>query len=125
MSTKKLYDIDAYQTSFEAKVVSCEKQEKGYAVILDQTLFFPEFLASYKAASAFLKSVSKSVSSKTAKPMLDCINPDFSGSSVKTGVLFSNSKSCSQRILAIFFASKTPQHIGRTEYFLNADRNFF
>ena len=42
MSTKKLYDIDAYQTSFEAKVVSCEKQEKGYAVILDQTLFFPE-----------------------------------------------------------------------------------
>lgn len=42
MSTKKLYDIDAYQTSFEAKVVSCEKQEEGYAVILDQTLFFPE-----------------------------------------------------------------------------------
>lgn len=42
MSTKKLYDIDAYQTSFEAKVVSCEKQKEGYAVILDQTLFFPE-----------------------------------------------------------------------------------
>ena len=42
MNTRKLYDIDAYQTIFEAKVISCEKQEDGYAVILDQTLFFPE-----------------------------------------------------------------------------------
>ena len=42
METKKLYDIDAYQTKFEAKVVSCEKTQNGYAVILDQTLFFPE-----------------------------------------------------------------------------------
>ena len=51
MSTKKLYDIDAYETEFEAKVLSCEKIEAGnscddakeiYGVVLDQTLFFPE-----------------------------------------------------------------------------------
>lgn len=51
MSTKKLYDIDAYETEFEARVISCEKVEAGnscddakamYGVILDQTLFFPE-----------------------------------------------------------------------------------
>lgn len=51
MKTKKLYDIDAYATSFEAKVLSCVKQEVVnthgdpgviYDVILDQTLFFPE-----------------------------------------------------------------------------------
>ena len=51
MSTKKLYDIDAYKTEFEARVISCEKVEAGnscddakamYGVILDQTLFFPE-----------------------------------------------------------------------------------
>ena len=34
MATIKLYDRDAYATTFEAKVLSC--------VILDQTLFFPE-----------------------------------------------------------------------------------
>lgn len=51
MSTKKLYDIDAYKTEFEARVISCEKVEAGnscddakamYGVILEQTLFFPE-----------------------------------------------------------------------------------
>ncbi len=43
MKTKKLYDIDAYETTFEGKVVSCVKREDGfYEVILDQTLFFPE-----------------------------------------------------------------------------------
>ncbi len=51
MKTKKLYDIDAYATAFEAVVLSCEKtdvlnscdgNENIYAVILDQTLFFPE-----------------------------------------------------------------------------------
>jgi len=51
MSTKKLYDKDAYETRFEAKVISCEVQEcvntagdtgLVYAVVLDQTLFFPE-----------------------------------------------------------------------------------
>lgn len=42
MTTKKLYDIDAYTVQFEAVVLSCKKGEKGYEVILDQTLFFPE-----------------------------------------------------------------------------------
>lgn len=51
MMTKKLYDYDAYATEFEAKVLSCEEIERKqldgsvqtlYAVILDQTLFFPE-----------------------------------------------------------------------------------
>jgi len=51
MATIKLYDRDAYQTSFGAKVISCEKKEyvnaSGqldiiYEVVLDQTLFFPE-----------------------------------------------------------------------------------
>ena len=44
--TKKLYDLDAYQTEFDAEVISCEplekKEETVYQVILDQTLFFPE-----------------------------------------------------------------------------------
>ena len=48
MKTKKLYDINAYETTFEAKVVSCAEisstgKENGlFEVILDQTLFFPE-----------------------------------------------------------------------------------
>ena len=48
--TKKLYDIDAYATTFEARVLSCEEikrqeepnAESIFAVVLDQTLFFPE-----------------------------------------------------------------------------------
>ena len=40
--TIKLNDLDAYQTTFEATVLSCTKREKDYDVILDQTLFFPE-----------------------------------------------------------------------------------
>ena len=42
----KLYDLDAYATEFDAKVVSCEavtyNNQDVYAVILDRTLFFPE-----------------------------------------------------------------------------------
>ena len=40
--TKKLYDKDAYLKEFSAIVLSCEKAENGYEVILDQTTFFPE-----------------------------------------------------------------------------------
>ncbi len=40
--TIKLYDADAYATEFDASVLSCKKDEGGYAVILDRTLFFPE-----------------------------------------------------------------------------------
>lgn len=50
MATIKLYDNDAYQTRFEAVVLSCkegifgkkEDTRKAYEVILDQTCFFPE-----------------------------------------------------------------------------------
>lgn len=40
--TKKLYYDDAYIKSFEAEVLSWEKVEAGYEVILDKTAFFPE-----------------------------------------------------------------------------------
>lgn len=40
--TEKLYDKNSYATEFEAKVLSCEKCDKGYEIILDKTLFFPE-----------------------------------------------------------------------------------
>ena len=48
--TKKLYDEDAYQKKFSAKVISCEKYPAAteaaetfkYDVVLDQTLFVPE-----------------------------------------------------------------------------------
>ena len=40
--TVKYYDDDAYATEFRATVLSCEKEENGYAVTLDGTLFFPE-----------------------------------------------------------------------------------
>ncbi len=42
MKTIKLYDENSYLTEFCAKVLSCEKTERGYAVILDKTAFFPE-----------------------------------------------------------------------------------
>ena len=42
MTTTKLYDRDSYATEFEARVVACESVERGFAVVLDQTLFFPE-----------------------------------------------------------------------------------
>lgn len=44
--TKKLYDLDAYATEFDANVLSCETVDREgevlYQVVLDQTLFFPE-----------------------------------------------------------------------------------
>jgi len=40
--TEKLYDKNSYATEFEAKVLSCEKCDKGYEITLDKTLFFPE-----------------------------------------------------------------------------------
>lgn len=42
METKRLFDINAYDTEFEGTVISCEKVENGFLVELDQTLFFPE-----------------------------------------------------------------------------------
>ena len=40
--TKKLFYEDGYLTDFSALVLGCEKSEKGYEIILDQTAFYPE-----------------------------------------------------------------------------------
>lgn len=41
--TRKLYYEDEYAVEFDAEVLSCEEKTQGfYAVVLDQTLFFPE-----------------------------------------------------------------------------------
>lgn len=40
--TVKLYDDHPYETVFAAQVLSCEEADGRYAVVLDQTLFFPE-----------------------------------------------------------------------------------
>ncbi len=41
--TMKLYDKNAYDKEFTARVISCTKDEKkGYLLVLDRTLFFPE-----------------------------------------------------------------------------------
>lgn len=42
METRKLYYEDCHLRSFTAKVLSCEPGKKGFAVILDQTAFYPE-----------------------------------------------------------------------------------
>lgn len=40
--TQKLYYENQYIKDFAAKVISCEKGEKGYQIILDKTAFYPE-----------------------------------------------------------------------------------
>lgn len=42
MKTEKLYDQNAYLTSFEACVTDCRPHGEGYALLLDRTAFFPE-----------------------------------------------------------------------------------
>lgn len=42
MDFHQLYYQDPYRSSFEAEVLSCTKAEHGYALILDQTCFYPE-----------------------------------------------------------------------------------
>ncbi|MBR5021573.1 MAG: alanyl-tRNA editing protein, partial [Oscillospiraceae bacterium] len=42
METKKLYYEDCHMAEFSARVLSCEQDEKGWAVILDATAFYPE-----------------------------------------------------------------------------------
>ena len=42
MTTKKLYYEDPFMAEFTANVISCEETKGGYAVILDQTAFYPE-----------------------------------------------------------------------------------
>lgn len=40
--TITLYDQDAYRQEFTGRVLACEALEKGYRLVLDETLFFPE-----------------------------------------------------------------------------------
>ena len=42
MQTRKLYYEDSHLRTFSAEVLSCEKTDKGYEVILDATAFYPE-----------------------------------------------------------------------------------
>lgn len=42
MQTRKLYYEDSHLRTFSAKVLSCEKTDKGYEVVLDATAFYPE-----------------------------------------------------------------------------------
>ena len=42
MTTEKLYYSDSHLFDFEATVLNCRETEKGWAVILDRTAFFPE-----------------------------------------------------------------------------------
>ena len=42
METKKLYYVNSHTDRFSARVLSCEQTEKGFAVILDETAFYPE-----------------------------------------------------------------------------------
>ena len=42
METKKLYYDDAFLREFDACVLSCEAEKKNFAVVLDQTAFYPE-----------------------------------------------------------------------------------
>lgn len=42
METRKLYYEDSHCRQFTARVLSCEETEKGFAVILDATAFYPE-----------------------------------------------------------------------------------
>lgn len=39
---EKLYEQNAYLTSFSAQVLSCTEGKKGFDIILDQTAFYPE-----------------------------------------------------------------------------------
>ena len=42
METRKLYYEDCHQKTFTARVLDCEETEKGWAVVLDRTAFYPE-----------------------------------------------------------------------------------
>lgn len=42
MDLNRLYYKDAYIKEFTAKVIKCEEDKRGYAVVLDSTAFYPE-----------------------------------------------------------------------------------
>ena len=42
MKNERLFDLDPRAQGFTAQVISCEKADGGFCVVLDKTLFFPE-----------------------------------------------------------------------------------
>ena len=40
--TRRLYYEDVYKKEFTATVIECREQKKGYAVVLDESAFYPE-----------------------------------------------------------------------------------
>ena len=42
METVRLYYQDAHLREFSARIVSCEREKERFAVVLDQTAFYPE-----------------------------------------------------------------------------------
>ena len=40
--TEKLYYQNSHLFAFDAKVLDCRAEKKGYSVVLDRTAFFPE-----------------------------------------------------------------------------------
>ena len=40
METEKLYYADPFLTEFDARVLACEAEKGGYAVVLDRTAFY-------------------------------------------------------------------------------------
>ena len=40
--TKRLFDFDGYLLQFSSRVVSSEKVDGGYAIVLEETAFAPE-----------------------------------------------------------------------------------
>ena len=39
--TEKLYYQDSHRFTFDAVVIDCREEKKGYSVVLDRTAFFP------------------------------------------------------------------------------------
>lgn len=54
--TRKLFYEDVYLGMFEARVLECREEKEGYAVLLDQTAFYPEG-GGQPADSGFLEEV--------------------------------------------------------------------
>lgn len=42
MRTERLFYKDSHQTTCQAKVLECREVKKGYEILLDQTVFYPE-----------------------------------------------------------------------------------
>lgn len=54
--TEKLYYVDSHRKEFDAEVLSCEQDKKGYKAVLNRTAFFPEGGGQY-ADTGFLNDV--------------------------------------------------------------------